>query len=61
MKLQFERLMVRASIAFVLVMAIGTAGTMDLDTAINIETEYAERVCDGVHRDYKKRGVRCDY
>jgi hypothetical protein len=61
MKLQFEALMVRASIALVLVMAIGTAGTMDLDTAINIETEYAERVCDGVHRDYKKRGVRCDY
>jgi hypothetical protein len=61
MKLQFEALMVRASIALVLVMAIGTAGTMDLDTAINIETDYAERVCDGVHRDYKKRGVRCDY
>ena len=61
MKSQFERLMVRASIALVLVMAIGTAGTMDLDTAINIETDYAERVCDGVHRDYKKRGVRCDY
>jgi hypothetical protein len=61
MKLQFEALMVRASIGLVLVMAIGTAGTMDMDTAINIETEYAERVCDGVHRDYKKRGVRCDY
>ena len=61
MKLQFERLMVRASIGLVLIMAIASAGSMDLDTAINIETAYAERVCDGVHRDYKKRGVRCDY
>jgi hypothetical protein len=61
MKLQFERLMVRASIGLVLITAIGTAGTMDLDTAINIETAYAERVCDGVHRDYENQGVRCEY
>jgi len=32
-----------------------------LDNAKAVEADYMERVCDGVHRDYKKRGVRCDY
>ena len=61
MKSHFEKMMVRASIGLALLMAIASAGSMDLDTAKAVEAAYAERVCDGVHRDYKKRGVRCDY
>ena len=61
MKSHFEKRMVRASIGLALLMAIASAGSMDLDNAKAVETAYAERVCDGVHRDYKKRGVRCDY
>jgi len=61
MKSHFEKMMVRASIGLALLLAIASAGSMDLDTAKAVEADYVERVCDGVHRDYKKRGVSCDY
>jgi len=61
MKSHFEKRMVRASIGLALLISIGSAGSMDLDNAKAVEADYMERVCDGVHRDYKKRGVRCDY
>ena len=54
-------MMVRASIGLALLLAIASAGSMDLDTAKAVEADYVERVCVGVHRDYKKRGVSCDY
>jgi len=61
MKSHFEKMMVRASIGLALLMAIASAGSMDLDNAKAVEVAYVERVCDGVHRDYQNLGVSCDY
>lgn len=61
MKSHFEKMMVRAFLGLALLMAIASGGSMDLDNAKAVEADYMERVCDGVHRDYKRRGVSCDY
>ena len=45
--------------AALIVMALGFAGDGDFEDAKALERDYIERVCGGVHSDYKQMGVNC--
>jgi len=48
-----------AGVAAFLCVCVYFAGNADLEEAQRAEAEYIERVCLGIHSDYKERGVEC--
>mgnify|MGYP001102426077 CR=1 FL=1 len=49
----------RAAFAAFVLACVYFAGDADLEQAKQAEASYIERVCLGVHSDYKARGVKC--